>query len=618
MADSTNTPSTTSDETLQQGHAHHQAGRLAEARDAYKETLARHPDHPQALHLLGMIALQIGDLDNAGDLLRRAIAVNPAVAAYHEHLGAVYQSQGNMAEAAKSFHQVTTLTPGSANAYTNLAVLLHRMGRTRDAVDACRRAQAITPEDAKVHTNLAGMLYSCGDMAAAAVAGRRAVELDPTAVDAHRNLGQILRSQGEFDDAITAHRRAIELAPETGDLHYNLGIALDSSGDPTSAIAAFEAAVSLKPDYPEALNNLAISQISVGRLDLALEACRRCLEANPDHSRAHGTLAMILLGLGDYEGGFREYEWRWQIPSWPEAPRDIPQPALTDMTIPAQTILVHAEQGYGDTIQFIRFASWLGLEYPGRVILECPTLFLRLFADIPGIDHMVERATALPAFDVHAPLLSLPWLFGVTVGTVSTGEPYLAADPALVASWCGRMGDDDAALKVGLVWGSNVENMVGAQKSIPLEQLRSLLAVPGTRFFSLQVDDSAQEIAALGLTDTMIDLGTSFEDFADTAAVLPTLDLLISVDTAAAHLAGAIGTPVWTLLKFAPDWRWMLEREDSPWYPTMRLFRQHRLDDWVPVIEQVAIDLAALAGGDETKLLPSLWKTPPATRVTMS
>lgn len=603
------------DAALSLGREHHLAGRLAQARDAYRAVLGDHPEHLDALHLLGVIALQIGDLDNAGDFLRRAVAASPATAAFHERLGAVYQAQGRFSEALNSYCEATALTPDSAHVHTNLAVLLHRMGRGAEAVTSCRRALEIAPDDAKVQTNLAGMLFAMGEFDAAETACQRALELDPALVDACTNLGKILSGQGKFSEAIAINRKAIELAPDLAETHHNLGITLRSSGDLAGSLVAFEAAVELKPDYPEALNNMAIARIDNGRLDLALDACRRCLAANPDYRRAHGTLAMVLLALGDYETGFEEYEWRWRIPSWPEPPRAFDQPALSHMSAPEQTILVHCEQGYGDTLQFLRFACRLGLEFPGRVIFECPTLFMRLLAGLPGIDELVERATPLPPFDVHIPLLSLPRLFHATVETVSMDEPYLATDPETAARWRDCVDHDSDDLKVGLVWSSNVDNMVGAQKSIPLDDLRPLLGVPGTRFFSLQVDENRQDIAALGLSTTVEDLGASFADFADTAAVLSSLDLLISVDTAAAHLAGAMAIPVWTFLKYSPDWRWMLEREDSPWYPTMRLFRQRKMDDWAPVIEQVVKELAALAGGDPTRIVPIPWNNPPATRV---
>ncbi len=286
-----------------------------------------------------------------------------------------------------------------------------------------------------------------------------------------------------------------------------------------------------------------------------------------------------------------------------ESPRRVlAQPEWDGGPFPGRTLLLHAEQGLGDTLQFIRYAPLVrGLG--GRVVVECQKPLAHLLGSVAGIDALVPEGNPLPPFDLHTPLLSLPHLLGTTAATVPAAVPYLSPDPGAVEVWRHRVGRGEE-LKVGLVWAGSPGHENDRNRSIPLKRLRPLLDVPSMRFFALQVCERSRDIEALWLQGSIGDISPDLDDLADTAAALSVLDLLISVDTAPAHLAGALGRPVWLLLPFAPDWRWMMDREDSPWYPTMRLFRQPTQSDWLSAIHRIRNELAALVGGDRAKLVP--------------
>jgi Flp pilus assembly protein TadD len=467
---------------------------------------------------------------------------------------------------------------------------LLQAGRHADAAVAYERALALAPGNARIHNNLAVARAEQGRFAAAVAGYRAALRLDPDYAEAHYNLGNALRELARPADALVAYERACALRPDWPAAHCNRGLALASQGREALAESAYRRALSLQPDYPLAHNNLGLALELQGRLGEAMAHFDRALELAPELASAHSNRAQLHLLQGDFRAGWPEYEWRWRlpgvslpvlaIPSWDGAPLN------------GRSVLLRAEQGFGDTLQFVRLAPLLKA-MGGEVVLECQPILTRLLATAPGIDAVVARGEALPHCDVQIPVASLPGVLGLLdPDCVPSDVPYLSAEPGLVDRWRDALASHDGC-KVGIAWKGNPRHPQDAHRSIPREAFAPLAEVRGTTLFSLQVDEVAAE--APWLVD-VVGGRHPLLGFADTAAILANLDLVISCDTATAHLAGALARPVWIALPLVPDFRWLLEREDSPWYPTARLFRQTRLDDWQEVFLRIAMALARYAG----------------------
>jgi hypothetical protein len=350
------------------------------------------------------------------------------------------------------------------------------------------------------------------------------------------------------------------------------------------SIVAFRRAVQIKPDYAEAHNNLSGALYQRGQIDEATAAAARAITLEPDYAEAHWTLALILLTQGNFAQGWREYEWRWRRDSFTTPRRNFPQPRWDGGDLHGERILLHAEQGIGDTLQFVRYAPMVA-QRGGRVILECQRALKRLFSQLPGVEEIVEAGEPLPSFDLHCPLMSLPLVFQTELASVPASIPYLKSDAKLWAAWKSRLESESTGRRIGLAWAGSPTQRRDRNRSMKLAQLGPLARIPNAIFYSLQKGEAGKEPPPQGLT--IRDFTGELNDFADTAALLECLDLILTVDTAVAHLAGAMGKPVWTMLAFSPDWRWLLNRDDSPWYPTMRLFRQPRIGDWATPVSQI-------------------------------
>ncbi len=480
----------------------------------------------------------------------------PASAEAQNHLGIALAMKGRLDEAIVSFNRAIQLNEGFAAAYSNLANALRGKGRTREAIAVLRRA----------------------------------IELNPEFTAAHNNLGIVLRDAGQLDEAIGAYRRAIEIDPNNADAQCNLGITLSDRDLLDEAIIAYRRAVEIRPDFAEAFNNLGTALKDNAQLEEAVGAFDRAIELNPPYAAAHWNRALTWLLLGDYRRGWAEYEWRLEVPSI-VGTRKFDRPRWDGSDPAGKTIFLHPEQGFGDMIQFVRFIPRL-IERGAKVILESPPELVRIFH---GFGEVLNPGQLIPPHDVHCPLMSLAGIFGVTAESIPAPIPYLKPEPRWVAEWSRRFDSNDDRLRVGLVWGGRGTHSNDRNRSMKLGQFAPLASVAKAAFYSLQKGAASAEAPApppgMQLTDWTKELG----DFADTAALLQNLDLLITADTAVAHLAGAMGKPVWVLTPAVPDWRWMLEREDSPWYPTMRLFRQKSAGDWPDVLRRVATELAKTA-----------------------
>ncbi|HWK47915.1 MAG TPA: tetratricopeptide repeat-containing glycosyltransferase family protein [Stellaceae bacterium] len=554
-------------EILRQGTAHHQAGRLPEAEACYRQILAIDPHHADGLHLLGVIALQVGRCEQAVELIGHAIKRQPRLAHYHSNLGNAFAALGRYEEAATSCREARRLNPNFPTAHNNLANVLQSLGRLDEAEASCRAALTLNPAYPEAHNSLGYILHEAGRNAEAEMSCREALRLRPGFVEAHNNLGNALRDLGHAAEAEASYATALALRPDYVEAHYNRG----------NAFAA------------------------LGQLDAAERASREALRLRPDYVRCHIALGMHLLLAGRLDEGWPEYEWRWRSSSDGfTGPRDFAQPRWKGERLEGRVLLLHAEQGFGDTLQFCRYASLAATRAGGRIVLEVPRPLARLTATLPGVDQVVVEGDALPPFDLHCPLLSLPDIFGTTLDTIPALSPYLAADPAQTARWRARL-ETLPGLRVGLVWAGNPRRSqpsataIDRRRSLTLSHLAPLGGIDGISFVSLQKGDGASQRIDLPTGMSLHDWTHELHDFADTAALIEGLDLVIGVDTAVIHLAGALGKPIWLLNRFDTCWRWLLGRDDSPWYPSLRQFRQPRMGDWTSVLADVRIALDRVA-----------------------
>ncbi len=570
----------------------HQDGQLREAAAIYEQILSCHPTHPDALHLLGLVAFQLGRFQQAINLIKRAIAVIPSVAGYHCNCGEAWRRLGKLDEAIHCHREALRLNPDYLEAHINLGSAFKQNGKLAEAAACYRRALQINPNHFGLHNNLGNLLKEMGQLDPAVVSYQEALRLKPDFAPTHVNLGLAWQEQNRLEEAIASFRRALPLAPQDAETHFKLGNALQKQGCAAEAIPCFAKAIELQPSYADARINLALALQEENQIGPALRHLWEAVHVQPDYPDAHWNLALALLLSGDFRNGWNEYEWRWRYPRFSSRPRQFSQPKWNGAVLAGRTILLHAEQGLGDTIQFIRYAP-LVAERGGRVIVECQPGLVSLLKSAPGVEQVVARGQPLPHFDIYTPLMSLPRIFGTTLESIPAAIPYLSA-PGSRRFQLGK--PPHAKLKMGLVWAGGSLHQKDHLRSASLAHFAPLLEIQEIAFYSLQIGPRAADLASLPNRFAIADLSPRLHDFADTAAAISQLDLVISVDTAVAHLVGALGRPIWTLLPYAPDWRWLLERGDTPWYPSMRLFRQTLQGDWTGVITRVTGALQSRPG----------------------
>ena len=414
----------------------------------------------------------------------------------------------------------------------------------------------------------------------------RALILNPNIPDIYNNLGVALRALGKLEASAACYHRALALSPDNGGAYTNLGNVLRGLGQYKAAAASHRRAVELTPDNADALYNLGLALRETGQTDEALDCFAKTLELNPDHPGCHWDRSLTLLQKGDLKEGFEEYEWRWKLDGNP--PRDYSQPEWDGADLGSKTILLHQEQGFGDMIQFVRYIP-LVKKRGGTIIVEAQPQLSRLFSTIEGVGQVVNTGAATPRFDVYAPMMSLARIFATTQETVPATVPYLSAPDAFAGQLPATLSPQ---LTVGIAWAGSATHQNNARRSCPFNFFTELMGLADVALYSLQTGRAAADIAGHGCGAFVTDLGSKMNDFADTAAVIGHLDLVISVDTSIAHLAGALGKPVWVALPHPGDWRWMQDGDTSPWYPTMQLFRQPDPGNWAPVFEALKKALA--------------------------
>jgi Flp pilus assembly protein TadD len=489
-----------------------------------------------------------------------------------------------------------------AQAHHNLGVALFQQGQLEEAFQSLQQALQLKPDYADACYNLGIVLDARGQRAEAVAYYRQALRLEPERAEVYNNLGLALTEVDQAAEALVLLRQAIRLRPQLTEAHNNLGLALAELGRFAEAEASYQEALRLDPQYVEAHSNLGNAYKEQGRLEEALASYQVALWLQPEAASTHWNRSHALLQMGDFEQGWPEYEWRWKRPK--AKPRQFPQPRWDGSALAGRTILLHTEQGLGDMLMFIRYAP-LVQQRGGSVVVECPGSLVPLFSRCRGIDRLVARGASLPGFNVHAPLMSLPYLLGTTLATIPAEVPYLYAEEERVESWRHHLSSLDG-FKIGIVWQGNPHYRDDRYRSVPLARFAPLARLPGVRLISLQKGPGTEQLGTLAgrfpVTELTVEQDSDSGAFLDTAAIMRQLDLVITVDTAPAHLAGGLGVPVWVALPGAADWRWLRDREDSPWYPTMRLFRQNQLGHWPPVFERMADEIE--------KLLPPAAQSP--------
>ena len=546
-----------------------------------------------AMMARGNALLEAGKSEQAIAVYRSIIAAQPNSPGAWSNIGTVLVNLGQLEEGIKAHRKSVALKPDFAVGHFNLGNALLRAGHLEDSVESLKKVIDLKPDMAQAHNDLGNVYYMLGQRELAIACYRRAILIDPNFAEAYSNLANPLTDNMQLDEAMAMTLRSIQINPARPEAHSNFGNVLVAADKVKEAIGPYRHALSLNPDYAEAHSNLGHVFGRMGAWDESAAAFRAAIAAKPDYAEAHLYHAMILLRRGALEPGWREYEWRWKIHphSGDRIVSDAPEWQGEDLN--GKTIVLYAEQGLGDTIQFARYATLLAAR-GAKVVLAVQAALVRTMRTVPGVAEVVALTDSLPPIDYHLPLMSAPRLVGPTLADIPGTVPYLSANPE---KWRARLAGLPG-LKVGIVWAGaarahdRAASHTDRRRSLALQQLAPLFDVPGVSFINLQKGEPAAQMkeAAYPIADFMDEM----KDFADTADLVAALDLVITVDTSVAHLAGALAVPVWILSRFDGCWRWLEEGDTTPWYPTMRLFRQTAPGEWGDVVGQV---VGALAPG---------------------
>jgi tetratricopeptide (TPR) repeat protein len=575
-------------ELLKTGLRHHKAGRTQSAKACYRKILRVDPHCAPAIHLLGLVALEAGRYQESAPLIRAALALDPDDPDTLNSLAESHLGQGELQLAIDCCRRVAELCPGSAEAHCRLGHVQEKNADWEAATDSYRRALALRPDSPQFHCDLARVLRERGALKEAVSLYERAAALNPNRHETYDELGLALTEQGELGAGLEALRHALALKPDSAKTIHSLGYFFERKGDLSSAEGAYRDALKLDPKMVSAHLQLGIVRFKLGDLTEALECFHRARALDPNSAEATFNLALVHLLEGNLSVGWNEYESRLRMSDGLRNRRRFPQPQWKGEPLGGAPILLYAEQGLGDTIQFVRYVPLVAAR-GGCVVLEVLPRLRRLLSGTEGAWRVITTGESPPEVSYQCPLLSLPLAFATDLSTIPATVPYIYPNPAQVDTWRERFFGN--TLRIGLAWAGSPKHARDSWRSIPLAQLAPLLDIPGTTFYSLQMGPGAEQVKQMGPNARLIDLQDQQEDFADTAAIVANLDLVISVDTSVAHLAGAMGKPLWVILGNAPDWRWFLDREDSPWYPTARLFRQSTHGSWQDLVDRLEREL---------------------------
>ena len=571
---------------LQHAQAYQSSGRLLEAFNACQMVLTSRPRDFGANYFMASLHAQQGDIERAIKFFKAAVKINPDFLDARYNLAYAFNLAGMHQEAMAHYEKILKAKPNHLNAQLNYANTLNLLGRHSDALERCSQIIRLVPNSAPAYANRAYALKQLKRFDDAVADCDTAISLDPGYAEAYFNRGATLHEQKRFDDALESYQAAIKLQPGFADAYFNRGVTLHELKRFDAALESYDQAIKLRPEYLEAYFNRGTTLHELKRFDDALESYDKALSLNPGDSRMLFARSSVNLLLGNFQSGWREYEGRGTNQSR-AGNRAFRRPLwLGDADILGKKVLVHCEQGMGDTIQFCRYVKRLKQE--GAHVLFAPQPSLKALMESMGDVDLVDVEDRALRFDYHCPLLSLPLAFKTDHDSIPAQIPYLFAEPQRAKDWDAKIGD--RGFKIGICWQGATTKM-DAGRSFHVREFFPLSQIPGVRLISLHRGEGEAQLLALPEQMKVQTLGHDFDAgpnaFLDTAAVMEGLDLIITSDTAIAHLAGALGKPTWVALQYVPDWRWLLDRNDSPWYPTMRLFRQQGVGDWEGVFAQI-------------------------------
>ena len=574
----------------------HQQGQFDQAQAVYENVLKTQPNHFDAQHLLGLVALQKGDFRLADDLIGKAIGINPLQADAHYNRGNALAQLRELDAAIASYDQAIAISPKYAEAHSNRGNALKELREFDAAVVSYDRAIAIKPDYANAYYNRGVALAELKQHEAAVASFDQAIAVRPEFSNAYSNRGISLEELKKFDEAVVSYDRAIAIRPDFAECYSNRGNALKELNQLVAAVASFDRAIAIKPDYAEAHSNRGMALQELKQIVAAVVSYDRAIAIKADYPAAYWNKSLALLLNGDFERGWELYEWRWKREDKSKYRRSFVQPLwLGAQSLKGKTILLYGEQGLGDTIQFCRYVKLVS-DLGARVVLEVDKSLASLLEELAGVSELIVRGDALPFFDYHCPLLSLPLAFKTELSTIPCSAKYISTDALKMTHWKNKL-DVKTKPRVGLAWSGSTWHKNDHNRSIFLSELMHRLP-SGFQYVSLQKETRQIDKLTLESNPHIIRFGGELNDFTDTAALCELMDVVISVDTSVAHLAGALGTPTWILLPFIPDWRWLLDRDDSPWYTSVKLYRQPTIGDWNSVFAKVGSDLAQLIAPD--------------------
>jgi tetratricopeptide (TPR) repeat protein len=577
---------------VQDGLADHLAGRTDRAEQLYRRVLAIEPANADALHLLGVLLAQRGQYAEALGLLQQAATVMPGIAEFHRHVADVHAMLNQQANALAAYQRAAQLNPRDGNALYGAARAAAGLARDAEARTFLERFVQLDPNQAPAWADLGVILTRLGAIETAIQALERSLAIDGNSAHALTAYGDALRIAGHADQAYEPARRGAELQTSEAWPQIAYGNVLQVLARFDEAVAQYEKALALAPMHFDALNNLGLTRLKMGEPVAAMEVWDRAMQKYADNPNLRANRSLGMLTLGQLQQGFAEYESRFKSLAAKALPRH-PAPRWQGEDLTGKTIVLKSEQGLGDTIQFARYIPMVA-KRGARVIVACPAEIAELIQTIDGVAEVRAPGDAEPVFGYWSPMASLPHLFGTKLENIPAQAPYVLADAARIAAWRNQLGDD-SRLKVGIVWAGSAMHQNDRARSCRLEEFLPLARIETVRLYSLQKGKPADALKSLPAGVEIVGLGEQLNSFSDTAALLEVLDLVISVDTSLVHLAGALARPVWTVISRGADWRWMMDREDTPWYLTMRLFRQLRMHDWAGVFARVEWELRELA-----------------------